>query len=133
MIENEVTYLAFPAPPGAMAIFGGGYAVGTLAPLAWLRDFPVTYWGDLDTHGFAILNAPRAPAARGIHADGHRNAPVPQVPVGNRALPHLGRLAATDFTKAAVYADLTGDVHGPKVRLEQERVRFSAIRAAIIR
>lgn len=36
-------------------------------------------------------------------------------------LPHMTSM------EAAVYADLTGDVHGPKVLLEQERVRFSAI------
>jgi DNA polymerase IV len=38
-----------------------------------LRGLPVVVGGnrDLDTHRFAILNALRAPAARGIHADGH--------------------------------------------------------------
>ena len=30
MIENEITYLAFPVPAGAMVIFGGGYAVPVL-------------------------------------------------------------------------------------------------------
>jgi hypothetical protein len=36
VIENEITYLAFPVPVGAMVIFGGGYAVPVLEPLGWL-------------------------------------------------------------------------------------------------
>ena len=56
VIENEITYLAFPVPGGAMVIFGGGYAVPVLGPLGWLAGLDVSYWGDIDTHGFAILN-----------------------------------------------------------------------------
>ena len=32
VIENEITYLAFPVPAAAMAILGGGYAVPVLEP-----------------------------------------------------------------------------------------------------
>src|ERR1035441_3595643 len=56
IVENEVTYLAFPLPADAMVIFGGGYAVDALESLAWLAALDVIYWGDIDTHGFAILN-----------------------------------------------------------------------------
>ena len=56
VIENEITYLAFPIPATAMVIFGGGYAVPVLEPLGWLAGLDVVYWGDIDTHGFAILN-----------------------------------------------------------------------------
>lgn len=56
MVENEITYLAFPLPGDAIVIFGGGYAVDALGPLGWLTDLDLTYWGDIDTHGFAILN-----------------------------------------------------------------------------
>ena len=58
VIENEITYLAFPVPAAAMAILGGGYAVPVLEPLGWLTGLDVVYWGDIDTHGFAILNRP---------------------------------------------------------------------------
>ena len=27
-----------------------------LEPLGWLTDLDLVYWGDIDTHGFAILN-----------------------------------------------------------------------------
>ena len=56
MVENEITYLAFPLPGGAIVIFGGGYAVDALEPLDWLTGLDLIYWGDIDTHGFAILN-----------------------------------------------------------------------------
>jgi hypothetical protein len=33
-----------------------GYAVEALAKLPWLAQLPVYYWGDIDTHGLAILS-----------------------------------------------------------------------------
>lgn len=54
--ENLVSVLAFPEVAGALAIHGGGYAVGLLSDVAWLGRLPVAYWGDLDSNGFAILN-----------------------------------------------------------------------------
>ena len=71
VIENEITYLAFPLPAAAIAIFGGGYAVGVLEPLGWLAGLDVVYWGDIDTHGFAILNQLRhhMPHARSMLMD----------------------------------------------------------------
>ena len=71
VIENEITYLAFPLPPDAIVIFGGGYAVQTLESLNWLASLDLVYWGDLDTHGFAILNRLRHhfPGARSMLMD----------------------------------------------------------------
>ena len=71
VIENEITYLAFPLPDAAMVIFGGGYAVPVLAPLGWLAGLDLVYWGDIDTHGFAILNRLRhhLPHARSMLMD----------------------------------------------------------------
>jgi hypothetical protein len=132
VIENEVTYLAFPAPSDALVIFGGGYAVGTLAPLTWLADLAVTYWGDLDTHGFAILNGLRGhfPHVRSMLMDSrtlldHRTQWVVEPSPTSAVLPYL------TAQESAVYVDLVADLYGPRVRLEQERVRFSSIRAAI--
>jgi len=36
VVENEITYLAFPLRPGTLAVFGGGYAVSVLESLGWL-------------------------------------------------------------------------------------------------
>ena len=54
--ENETNFLAFPAVPGAMVIFGSGYGWDALAKARWLDRCEAWYWGDIDTHGFAILD-----------------------------------------------------------------------------
>ena len=46
----------FPQSPDVLAIFGGGYAIDLLPALPWIANQPLHYWGDLDTHGFAILS-----------------------------------------------------------------------------
>ena len=55
--ENEVCYLNLPAITNSIAIFGSGYKVGLLSELPWLKDKDIIYWGDIDTHGFNILNS----------------------------------------------------------------------------
>ncbi|MGI6299138.1 MAG: Wadjet anti-phage system protein JetD domain-containing protein [Saccharofermentanales bacterium] len=37
-------------------IFGAGYGFDHLASASWLNQKDIYYWGDIDTHGFAILN-----------------------------------------------------------------------------
>jgi hypothetical protein len=91
VIENEITYLAFPVPDAAMLIFGGGYAVPRLEPLGWLAGLDLMYWGDIDTHGFAILNRLRhhLPHARSMLMD--RGHPAgPPGPLDDRVLPDSG-------------------------------------------
>ena len=43
-----------------MAIFGAGYGFETLGRTHWLAHCCLHYWGDIDTHGFAILDALRS-------------------------------------------------------------------------
>jgi hypothetical protein len=134
VVENEITYLAFPLPGDAIVIFGGGYAVDVLEPLGWLTDLVLVYWGDIDTHGFAILNRLR-------HRFGHARSMLM-----DRAtlLAHRGQwvteprpTAATldllDAEEAELYRDLVEGALGPSVRLEQERIRFAAIEQAMAR
>lgn len=63
VFENLATLLAMPDVPHAVAVHGGGHRVDLVARLPWAGT--VTYWGDLDSHGFAILNRLRA---RGVDA-----------------------------------------------------------------
>lgn len=132
VVENEVSYLAFPHVPATAVVLGGGYAVSRLAALPWLADRDVVYWGDLDTHGFRALDRLRrfVPTARSMLMDlpallAHRahwsREPVP-------VTEHLPLL--TDDEQAAYQALLRND-HGDQVRLEQERIRFSAVERAV--
>jgi hypothetical protein len=45
--------------PGAIVIHGCGGDVVELADVPWVRDSPIWYWGDLDSHGFRILGLAR--------------------------------------------------------------------------
>jgi len=132
VIENEITYLAFPLPAAAIAIFGGGYGVGVLEPLGWLAGLDVVYWGDIDTHGFAILNQLRhhMPHARSMLMDratllGHRDHWVTEPSPTTAALDRLDR------AESALYADLQANAYALSVRLEQERVSFAVIEKAV--
>ena len=132
VIENEITYLAFPVPAAAMVIFGGGYAVPVLKPLGWLAGLDVVYWGDIDTHGFAILDRVRRhlPRARSMLMDrttllGHRDHWVTEPSPTAAALDRLDR------AESALYADLISNAHAPSVRLEQERISFSVVEKAV--
>jgi hypothetical protein len=132
VVENEITYLAFPCPADAIVIWGRGYAVPVLEPLAWLADIDVAYWGDIDTHGFAILDRlrQRFPRARSMLMDrttllAHRSQWVVE------SSPSTAGLSCLDAEETALYRDLVADALGPSVRLEQERVRFAAIEQAV--
>ena len=132
VLENEITYLAFPVPAAAMVLLGGGYAVPVLEPLGWLAGLDVVYWGDIDTHGFAILNRLRhhLPHARSMLMGratllGHRDQ------WATEPSPTAAALDRLDRAESALYADLISNAYAPSVRLEQERVSFSAVEKAV--
>ena len=58
--ENETNFLAFPTIVDSMVIFGAGYGWEHLSHIHWLSACRIYYWGDIDTHGFAILNQLRS-------------------------------------------------------------------------
>ena len=132
IVENRATFLAFPDVPASIVVFGGGYAVTGLEGVPWVAQRDVVYWGDLDTHGFAILSRLRArvPAARSLLMDratllAHREQLVVESSPTDAALDFLTP------EEAAMHRDLIEDRYGPSVRLEQERIRFSAVRRAL--
>ena len=132
--ENRTNGLAFPPHPGSMVVFGLGYGLERLAEVAWLRNVEVLYWGDIDTHGFGILNRLRArlPEARSFLMDratleAHR-ALWGQEPAERRYAGDVSRLTPDE---RALYEDLRLDRVGSRVRLEQERVGFGWLEAAL--
>lgn len=132
VVENEITYLAFPLAAGSIVIFGGGYAVRVLEPLGWLAGLDLVYWGDLDTHGFAILNRLRQcfPHARSMLMDratllAHQSQWVTE------PSPTTAVLDLLTPAELELYQALGANVFGPTVRLEQERVSFTALSSAL--
>ncbi|BFO23151.1 hypothetical protein SHKM778_95390 (plasmid) [Streptomyces sp. KM77-8] len=57
---------------------GSGYAASLLRHLPWLADIDLWYWGDIDTHGFAILSRVRGhfPHTRSLLMDRHTSSPT---------------------------------------------------------
>lgn len=134
--ENEINGLAFPDATGAVVVFGGGYGVLRLAEIPWLQSREVIYWGDIDTHGFAILDRLRAsvPHARSLLMDvatlhAHRSL-WGQEDLDKRYTGELQRL--TD-DEQALYRALRDDVLAERLRMEQERIGFGWVGDAIDR
>ena len=132
VVENEVTYLAFPSVEDAIVIFGRGYALSTLRLLPWLADRNLVYWSDIDTHGFAMLDRLRGrfPHTRSMLMDratllAHEAQWVRESSSANVPLDRL------TTEEAELYRDLVEDSLGPSVRLEQERIRFSSLLDAV--
>lgn len=134
MTENEINFLAFPDVPDSMAVFGAGSGFDHLLHVPWLAEVPIHYWGDIDTHGFAILDQLRgyAPHATSLLMDretllAHREFwGVEEKPTQR----NLSRLTGNEH---GVYDDLRDNRLQPNLRLEQERIRFSWVHAAVQR
>ncbi len=124
IVENLDTGMALPDIPGTVGIMKLGNAVSALGNVPWLRDIPAVYWGDIDTHGFAILDRARKalPQLRSVLMDeattlGFQNLwGTEPAQTSSIALEHLNE------HEAAVYAALKANNWGQKVRLEQERL-----------
>lgn len=132
VVENEITGLAFPPMPDSMVVLGLGHAVPLLTPARWLADRDVHYWGDLDTHGFAMLDRLRAslPHARSLLMD--RATLLAHRPLWTaEEAPHIAPLDRLNPEEAVLYADLRYDRLGRSVRLEQERISFGWLRSVL--
>ena len=133
IVENLQTGLAFGDLPGAVVFMRQGYAVDVFGAIPWLASLPVFYWGDLDTHGFVILDRLRAclPHARSLLMDEatllqHRMLWTREdKPAGDRK---LARLSAAE---ADLFMALQAGRWGHGVRLEQERIDWAGAWRAI--
>ncbi len=130
--ENEINFLAFPDLPGSMVIFGAGYGFEMLAQATWLDRCAIHYWGDIDTHGFAILDQLRAcfPHASSFLMDrktlmAHKSQWV------NEPQPLYRDLARLNTEERALFDDLRHDRMGSAIRLEQEKIGFGWIKTAL--
>lgn len=130
--ENEINGLAFPSVPDSLIVFGLGYGLDRLAQVPWLKDRAVFYWGDIDTHGFAILDSLRAflPAAQSFLMD--RETLLAHQPLwGSEPDPCDKALTRLTAPETALFEDLRTNRLGTHVRLEQERIAFGCLRKAL--
>ena len=130
--ENEINGLTFPQVPRGLVIFGLGYGLERLSEAAWLRDRTLYYWGDIDTHGFAMLDRLRAalPHAESLLMDrrillSHRDFWVAEQ---EQFVRPLHRLTASE---SSLFSDQVHKRLGKQVRLEQERISFGMVEDAV--
>lgn len=131
--ENEINGLAFPDCPDSLVIFGLGYAVDRLFGAAWLQKTEMVYWGDIDTHGFAILDRLRSGFPRvcsllmdreTFHRHRHLWVSEPE--------PFSGELSRLGPGEKEVFLELKAGIRdGRGVRLEQERIPYGEVLGAL--
>ena len=129
VVENLESGLALPDLPGCVALLGLGNAVSLVARLGWAAGTELVYWGDIDTHGFAILDRARASlgalssvlmdevtllACRELWGEEPVQCPV-------RELTHLTE------TERSTFEGLCTQRWGHHVRLEQERIPWDRV------
>ena len=123
--ENETNFLAFPPVRNALVIFGAGYGWDALARSDWLRNAPIHYWGDIDTHGFGILDQLRVHFERVASFLMDRATLDAHAPAwGTEEHPLRADLPRLTSEERALYDDLRHNRIRPRLRLEQEHIGF---------
>lgn len=125
LTENEINFLAFPPLPAAMVIFGAGYGFESLRTATWLAERTLYYWGDIDTHGFAMLDQLRhhLPHVHSLLMD--QETLFAFEPLwGEETEPCTRDLRQLTATEASLYQALRDHRIRPNLRLEQERIGF---------
>jgi hypothetical protein len=130
--ENEINFLAFPAVSHSLIIFGAGYGFETLREAAWLSRCRLHYWGDIDTHGFAILDQLRAhfPRVESFLMD-RATLLAFEAQWGEEDQQTLRDLPRLNPDEQALYDDLRDNRLCRNLRLEQERIGFGWVEVAL--
>ncbi len=132
VVENDICALTLPPAKKSLVIFGRGYFFDHLRECAWLHRVELWYWGDIDTHGFAILDQFRSlfPHTRSFLMDrgtlvGHSSS------WGREPKPFAGVLHHLDAEETSLYQEIVAGRIQENLRLEQELVGFGRVEEAI--
>lgn len=131
VIENLQSGLALKTVPENVPIFMGlGLAVKRLAELSWIKEVPITYFGDLDAHGLYILALFRriAPQTKSVLMDLQAFQAYKAFAVPDPTNPPVGN-APIGLTSEE--ADLYEFLIENKLRLEQERIPLAVVEEAL--
>lgn len=133
IVENRETGLALPEMPDTVAFMRLGNAVSVLATIPWLVGVRCFYWGDIDTHGFAILSSARS------HLGHVRSVLMDKATLethrslwSHEAKPYAAeRLDHLTEAEQEVYQGLKGGAWEQGTRLEQERIPWATVIRAL--
>lgn len=123
--ENEINFLAFPSVKGSIVVFGAGYGWEALSRTRWLNGCQLYYWGDIDTHGFAILDQLRGrfPHVESFLMD-RATLDAHTLVWGVEDKPSRIELSNLTVNELALYNDLRDNRIRSGLRLEQEHISF---------
>lgn len=132
--ENEINFLAFPLLEDSLVIFGAGYGFEMLGQARWLSRCHVHYWGDIDTHGFAILDQLRS---QFNHVESFLMDRTTLLGFesqwGEEEKQTLRDLPRLNPEESALYDDLRDNRIRGNLRLEQERIGYGWVESALSR
>jgi len=130
--ENEINFLAFPQVKESLVIFGSGYGFEMLSAAEWLNRCRILYWGDIDTHGFAILDQLRS------RFDNVESFLMDRATLfafesqwGKEEKQILRDLQRLTGEEMALFDDLRDNRIRGNLRLEQERIGFGWVESAL--
>lgn len=130
--ENETNFLAFPPVADAIVVFGAGYGWDALARAAWLARCTMHYWGDIDTHGFAILDQLRNRFGHVTSFLMDRDTLIAhKASWGEEADQVTHDLPRLTEAEGALFDELRDNRIRKGLRLEQERVGFQWLAMAL--
>lgn len=130
--ENEINFLAFPQVRDSLVIFGAGYGFETLRKAEWLLRCRIHYWGDIDTHGFAILDQLRSQFEQ-VESFLMDRATLQafESQWGEEEKQTLRDLPRLTPEEMALYDALRDNRIRKNLRLEQERIGFGWVESAL--
>lgn len=130
--ENDINGLAFPRIAKSMVIFGLGYGLQILNQIGWLNDKTIYYWGDIDTHGFAMLDQIRQyfPNTESLLMNQETLLAHRQL-WGEENKPTARELYNLRPHETDLYQKIISNKYGKNLRLEQERIGFGWLKAAL--
>lgn len=130
--ENEINFLAFPEVKNSLILFGAGYGFNMLRKATWLSHCQIYYWGDIDTHGFAMLDQLRHQFRHAASFLMDRATLLAfETHWGTEAKPTLRDLPYLTPEEQALYDDLRDNRLRINLRLEQEHIGFEWVKAAL--
>lgn len=121
--ENIMNFLTLPHLENTIALWsGGGFSVSYLKHVDWIKSKQFYYWGDMDAHGFQILNQFRGyfPNTVAVMMDEKTLSnfiPTPG-PSANQQI--LNNLTKDEFR-------IYGYINENNLRLEQEKIAHSYV------
>lgn len=133
VVENLQSGLALPDMPGTVALLGLGYNVDVLSQIPWLRSCKGLYWGDIDTHGYAILHRARShlPQLQSLLMDETTLLQFSSLWTSEAKQFPAQDLPLLQPAERVVYQGLREHRWGHCVRLEQERIAWQVVMQAL--